>query len=146
MESFSERTQTCAFENHANLLAYLANWLLFTPENHFQGTIKHHMRNVIGFAHLRTARWRKARWGLGTRLFTMCIAVSIHFDHCVADAWVYSSKSVQLPYGFIWIGWHGQSAVNIVSCENTAVKRWHATLNFQGQQTWTLWKSSQSWR
>ena len=30
MESYGERTQTHTFENHANLLAYLANWPLYT--------------------------------------------------------------------------------------------------------------------
>ena len=29
----SEHTQTCTFENHTNLLACLANWPQFTPEN-----------------------------------------------------------------------------------------------------------------
>ena len=40
MESYGERTQTRTFENHANLLAYLASWRLYFPENGFQGIIK----------------------------------------------------------------------------------------------------------
>ena len=40
MVSYGERTQTHTFENHANLLNYLANWPLYTSENVFQGTIK----------------------------------------------------------------------------------------------------------
>ena len=39
-ESYSECTQTRVFENHANLLAYLVNWPLFTPENGFQGAVE----------------------------------------------------------------------------------------------------------
>ena len=50
-ESYSERTQTHTFENHANLLAYLANWPLFTLENGFQGTIKCQGGPFLGFAH-----------------------------------------------------------------------------------------------
>ena len=40
MARYGECTQTCTFENHANLLAYLTNWLLCTLENGFQGIIK----------------------------------------------------------------------------------------------------------
>ena len=40
-ESYGEHTQTRTFESHANLLTYLANWLLFTPENGSQGAVKH---------------------------------------------------------------------------------------------------------
>ena len=36
----SVHVQTRTFENHAILLAYLANWPLYTPENGFQGAIK----------------------------------------------------------------------------------------------------------
>ena len=39
-ESFGESKQTRTFENHTTLLSYLANWLLYTPENGFQGAIK----------------------------------------------------------------------------------------------------------
>ena len=35
------RTQTCTFENHANPLAYRANWQLFTPENGSRLVLKH---------------------------------------------------------------------------------------------------------
>ena len=38
MASYGERTQTSTIKNHANLLAYLANWLLYTPVNGFQET------------------------------------------------------------------------------------------------------------
>ena len=47
-ESYSEHTRT--FENHANLLAYLANRPLFTLENGFQGTIKCQGSPFLGFA------------------------------------------------------------------------------------------------
>ena len=47
-ESYSECTQACTFENHANLLTYLANWPLFTPENGFQGAIKHQGGPFLG--------------------------------------------------------------------------------------------------
>ena len=40
MVSYGEHTQTHTFENHANLLNYLANWPLYTSEHVFQGTIK----------------------------------------------------------------------------------------------------------
>ena len=36
-ESYGEHTQTRTFENHATLLAYLANSPLYTLENGFQG-------------------------------------------------------------------------------------------------------------
>ena len=52
MESFSEHAQTRAFENHTNLLTYLANWLLFTSENHFQGVIKCQGSPFLGFTHV----------------------------------------------------------------------------------------------
>ena len=50
-ESYGEGTQTCTvtFENHPNLLAYLANWPQFTSENGFQGTIKHQGGPFLGF-------------------------------------------------------------------------------------------------
>ena len=41
MASYGKRTQTCIFKNHANLLSYLANWLLYILENGIQGNIKH---------------------------------------------------------------------------------------------------------
>ena len=44
---YTERTQTRTFENHTNLLAYLANWPLFTLEN---GTIKCQCSPFLGFA------------------------------------------------------------------------------------------------
>ena len=50
MESFSEHTQTRTFKNHANLLAYLANWPLFSLENGFQGAIKRQGSPFLGFA------------------------------------------------------------------------------------------------
>ena len=37
MTSYGKCTQTHTLENHANLLAYLADWLLHIPENGFQG-------------------------------------------------------------------------------------------------------------
>ena len=40
MESYGERTQTHTFESHAKLLAYLASWPLYFPENGFQGAIE----------------------------------------------------------------------------------------------------------
>ena len=55
MESYSERTQTCTFENHANLLTYLANRLLFTLENGFQGAIKCQSGPFLGFAQVFSA-------------------------------------------------------------------------------------------
>ena len=51
----SECTQTCTFENHANLLAYLTNWLLFTPENGSQGAIKCQGVAFLGFAQVFSA-------------------------------------------------------------------------------------------
>ena len=54
-ESYSERTQACTFENHANLLTYMANWPLFTPENGFQGAIKHQGGPFLGFAQVFSA-------------------------------------------------------------------------------------------
>ena len=49
MKSYSERTQTGTFENHVNLIAYLANWPLFIPENGFQGS------PFLGFAEVFSA-------------------------------------------------------------------------------------------
>ena len=49
-ESYGKRTQTRTFKNYANLLDYLANWPLYTPENGFQGTIKHQGGPFLGFA------------------------------------------------------------------------------------------------
>ena len=40
MESYGESTQAHILEHHTNLLAYLADWLLYTPENGYQGAIK----------------------------------------------------------------------------------------------------------
>ena len=39
MVSYGEHTQTRTFENHGNLLNYLANWPLYTFRDVFQGAI-----------------------------------------------------------------------------------------------------------
>ena len=53
-------------------------------------------------------------------------AVNISHPLLHFDKYRQKCKSVQLPYGFytsaIWIGWCRQSTVNMLSCENTAVK------------------------
>ena len=55
MESYGERTQTHTFENHANLLTYLAKWPLYFPENGFQGTIKCQGSPFLVFAQVFSA-------------------------------------------------------------------------------------------
>ena len=65
-ESYGERTQIHTFENHANLLAYLANWLLYTPENGFQGTIKCQCGPFLGFARFLCAYCLKKTAGTGS--------------------------------------------------------------------------------
>ena len=48
--SYGERKQTRTFENHANLLAYLTNWPLYTLENGFWGVIKCQGGPFLSFA------------------------------------------------------------------------------------------------
>ena len=48
--SYGERKQTRTFENHANLLAYLTNWPLYTPENGFRDVIKRQGGPFLSFA------------------------------------------------------------------------------------------------
>ena len=55
MESYGERTQTCTFKNHTNLLTYLANWPLFTLKSGFQGAIKCQGSPFQGFAQVSSA-------------------------------------------------------------------------------------------
>ena len=75
------------------------------------------------------AEWMKSSWVLGMpipvfgvpthRVYWLCPLIIIF-----VLPRVYYSESVQLlSIPAIWIGWRRQSAVNIVSCENTAVKR-----------------------
>ena len=45
-----ERTQTRTFETHANLLAYLTNWSLYTPKNGFRGVIKRQGGPFLSYA------------------------------------------------------------------------------------------------
>ena len=47
--------QTCTFENHANLLPYLANWPLYTLENGFWGFIECQGGPFLGFAQALSA-------------------------------------------------------------------------------------------
>ena len=54
-ESYGEHTQTCTFKTHANLLAYLANWPLYTLGNGSQGAIKRQGGSFLGFAQVLSA-------------------------------------------------------------------------------------------
>ena len=54
--SYGERKQTRTFENHANLLAYLTNWPLYTPENGFRDVIKRQGGPFLSFAQAFSAR------------------------------------------------------------------------------------------
>ena len=51
----SVHSQTCTFENHTNLLPYLANWLLYTLENGFLGFIERQGGPFLGFAQALSA-------------------------------------------------------------------------------------------
>ena len=64
--SYGEGTQTRTFENHANLLAYLPNWPLYTPENGFLSAIKHKCAPFLGFGQVYSALtlWKKTQNGL----------------------------------------------------------------------------------
>ena len=54
--SYGEHTQTCTFENHANLFAYLANRPLYTRRMAFQVLrIKHQGSPFLGFAQVLSA-------------------------------------------------------------------------------------------
>ena len=50
MASYGELKQTCTFENHDNLLAYLTNWPPYTPENGFRGIVKRQSGPFLSFA------------------------------------------------------------------------------------------------
>ena len=47
--------KTCTFKNHTNLLAYLANWQLYTLESGFPDTITHQGTHFLGFVQVFSA-------------------------------------------------------------------------------------------
>ena len=83
--------------------------------------------NVVGSTHHSWAlQVREPRKGIPPSHSPPTHTHTHTHKQCYVPARVPNSKSVQLPYGFyIWIRCRGiQHAVNIVSCENTAIKKW----------------------
>ena len=65
--------KTCTFKNHANLLAYLANWQLYTLESSFPDTITHQGTHFLGFVQIFSALIVKKNCQNGLLLKCSCV-------------------------------------------------------------------------